>query len=89
MIIPLILSTFLLVPQWWKNERAKKHKFFTASLLLLQIWRQYRALRIPWLKYTKKNVEMSIKKLSVINGCLLYGNVPKREKFFKQNEILF
>ena len=75
MIIPLILSTFLLVPQWWKNEGTKKHKLVTVPLLLLQIWPQYRALRILWLKYIKKNVQRSIEELSVIKGTI--GNIGK------------
>ena len=78
MIIPLILSTFLLVPQWWKNEGTNKHKLVTAPLLLLQIWPQYRALRILWLKYIKKNVQRSIEELSVIKGTI--GNIGKFKK---------
>ena len=75
MIIPLILSTILLIPQWWKNERSKKHKLLTAHLLLLQVWPQYRAFRILWLNYIKKNVEMSIEELSIIKGTI--GNIGK------------
>ena len=75
MIIPLILSTFLLVPQWWKNEETNKHTLVTVPLLLLQIWPQYRALRILWLKYIKKNVQRSIEELSVIKGTI--GNIGK------------
>ena len=75
MIIPLILSTFLLVPQWWKNEGTNKHTLVTVPLLLLQIWPQYRALRILWLKYIKKNVQRSIEELSVIKGTI--GNIGK------------
>ena len=73
MIIPLILSTILLVPHWWKNERSKKHKLLTILLLILQFWPQYRVFRILWLKYIKKNVEWSVEELRIIKGTI--GNI--------------
>ena len=75
MIIPLILSTILLVPHWWKNERSKKHKLLTILLLILQFWPQYRVFRILWLKYIKKNVEWSVEELRIIKGTI--GNIGK------------
>ena len=75
MIIPLILSTILLVPHWWKNERSKKHKLLTILLLILQFWPRYRVFRILWLKYIKKNVEWSIEELRIIKGTI--GNIGK------------
>ena len=73
MIIPLILSTILLVPHWWKNERSIKHKLLTVPLLILQFWLPTLALRILWLKYSKKNVERSVQELSIIKGTI--GNI--------------
>ena len=75
MIIPLLLSTILLVPHWWKNERSIKHKLLTVPLLILQFWLPTLALRILWLKYSKKNVERSVQELSIIKGTI--GNVGK------------
>ena len=75
MIIPLLLSTILLVPHWWKNERSIKHKLLTVPLLILQFWLPTLALRILWLKYSMKNVERSVQELSIIKGSI--GNVGK------------
>ena len=75
MIIPLILSTILLVPHWWKNERSIKHKLLTLPFLILQFWPQYRVFRILWLKYIKKNVEWSVEELRIIKGTI--GNIGK------------
>ena len=73
MMIPLILSTILMIPHWWKNEETRKQKGLTAPLLLLQCWPQYRALRILWLKYFKKNMPSSVQELRVIKGTV--GNI--------------
>ena len=73
MTIPLILSTILLIPHWWKNEGTRKQKVLTVLLLLLQCWPQYRAMRILWLKYIKKNMPLSVKEFRVIKGTI--GNI--------------
>ena len=70
MMIPLSLSIILFIPHWWKEERTRKMRLLTAPLLLLQCWPQYRALRILWLKYKKKNVQLCIEELSVIKGTV-------------------
>ena len=75
MIIPLVLSTMLLVPHWWKQERILKIRLLTAPLLLLQCWPQYRAFRILWLRYIKKNVKLSFEEFSVIKGTI--GTIGK------------
>ena len=75
MIIPLILSTFLLIPHWWQREKSNKQKLLTGPLVLFQCWPQYRALRILWLKYKKKNVQVAIQEVAVIKGTI--GNIGK------------
>ena len=76
MIIPLVLSTMLLVPHWWKQERILKIRLLTAPLLLLQCWPQYRAFRILWLRFIKKNVRLSFEEFSVLKGTI--GTIGKQ-----------
>ena len=74
MTIPIILSTILLVPHWIKHEHTRTAT--TATLLLLQCWPQYRALRILWQKYIKKKCSTELSgELSAIKGTI--GTIGK------------
>ena len=80
MIVPLCLSTILLIPHWWKQERIWTIRLLTAPLLLFQCWPQYTAFRILWLRYIKKNVQLSIEEFNVIKGTI--GTIGKH--FFRK-----
>ena len=45
MVIPVVFSTFLMIPHWWKNEvNGKMEKLLT--FILIPVYPQYRALRV-------------------------------------------
>ena len=44
--IPVLLSFVLLIPHWLKTEKTSKRRWMTLPLLLLQVWPQYRILKL-------------------------------------------
>ena len=44
--IPVLLSFILLIPHWLKVEKTSKRRWMTLPLLLLQVWPQYRVLKL-------------------------------------------
>ena len=84
MIIPLILSTLFILPHWLKCEKTLKRRIVTFPLLLLQLYPQYRSMRILWWAFVRKNVTKALKEkhhhessLSNVGKCsgnlLTYG----------------
>ena len=55
MIIPLILSTLFIFPHWLKCEKTLKRRLLTFPLVLLQMYPQYRSMRVLWWAFIKKN----------------------------------
>ena len=44
--LPVILSFILLIPHWYETEKTSKRRWMTLPLLLLQLWPQYRILKL-------------------------------------------
>ena len=44
--LPVILSFVLLVPHWYRTEKTSKRRWKTLPLLLLQLWPQYRVIKL-------------------------------------------
>ena len=44
--IPVLLSFVLLIPHWYQTEKTSKRRWMTLPLLLLQVWPQYRVLKL-------------------------------------------
>ena len=44
--IPLLLSFVLLIPHWYQTEKTSERRWKTLPLLLLQLWPQYRVLKL-------------------------------------------
>ena len=61
MLIPLLLSWILVTRQWYKMERGMKQKLKTLPLLILQVYPQWRALRV--LYYAKWNKQRGWQKM--------------------------
>ena len=60
MTIPLILSTLFILPHWLKCERTLKRRIITFPLLLLQLYPQYRSMRILWWAFVRKNATKAL-----------------------------
>ena len=84
MTIPLILSTLFILPHWLNCEKTLKRRIITFPLLLLQLYPQYRSMRILWWAFVRKNVTKALKEkhhhessLSNVGKCsgnlLIYG----------------
>ena len=61
MTIPLILSTLFILPHWLKCEKTLKRRIVTFPLLLLQLYPQYRSMRILWWAFVRKNATKALK----------------------------
>ena len=61
MTIPLILSTLFILPHWLNCEKTLKRRIITFPLLLLQLYPQYRSMRILWWAFVRKNVTKALK----------------------------
>ena len=55
MLIPLLLSWILVIRQWYKMEHGMKQKLKTLPLLILQVYPQWRALRVLYYAKWKKH----------------------------------
>ena len=44
--IPVLLSMLFLLPHWWRTENTALKRLQTLLLLMLQLWPQYRVVRI-------------------------------------------
>jgi hypothetical protein len=53
MLAPILLMTFFTLRQWWRLEK-NWNRLWTLPLVLLQVFPQYRALRILYLGLRKK-----------------------------------
>ena len=60
-LAPVILSFLFLIPQWLKIEDTIQKRLKTLPLLFLQIWPQYRVVKILYYGY-KRNPEYANKK---------------------------
>ena len=61
MIIPLILSTLFIIPHWLECEKAWKSRLLTFPLVLLQLYPQYRSMRVLWWAFFRKNLSQCLK----------------------------
>ena len=61
MTIPLILSTLFILPHWLNCEKTLKRRIITFPLLLLQLYPQYRSMRILWWAFVRKNATKALK----------------------------
>ena len=44
--LPVLLSFVLLLPHWYQTEKTSKRRWMTLPLLLLQVWPQYRVIKL-------------------------------------------
>ena len=72
MIIPLILSTLFILPHWLKREKTLKGRLLTFPLVLLQLYPQYRSLRVLWWAFFRKNTSQCLKEKHENDSSLSY-----------------
>ena len=79
MTIPLILSTIFILPHWLKFEKSFKNRLMTLPLVLLQLYPQYRSMRVIYWAFIKKNTSQCLKEkhdndcsLSYVGKLLCY-----------------
>lgn len=53
MLAPILLMTIFSIRQWWRLEK-KQHRWLTFPLVILQLYPQYRVIRILYLTLMKK-----------------------------------
>ena len=61
MVIPLILSTIFILPHWWQCERTFIRRSVTFPLVLLQLYPQYRSMRVLWWAFIRKKSSLCLK----------------------------
>ena len=72
MILPLILSTIFILPHWLKREKTLKGRLLTFPLVLLQLYPQYRSLRVLWWAFFRKNTSQCLKEKHENDSSLSY-----------------
>ena len=72
MILPLILSTLFILPHWLKREKTLKGRLLTFPLVLLQLYPQYRSLRVLWWAFFRKNTSQCLKEKYENDSSLSY-----------------
>ena len=72
MILPLILSTLFILPHWLKREKTLKGRLLTFPLVLLQLYPQYRSLRVLWWAFFRKNTSQCLKEKHENDSSLSY-----------------
>ena len=76
MLAPILLMTFFSLRQWWRLEKSW-NRLWTLPLVLLQVFPQYRALRILYLGLWKKAASWRAEKdvydrdLTSLGMCIL------------------
>ena len=78
MVLLACLASFLFTTaHWWKTEKEKEKKLKTLPVLLLQLYPQYKAIRIIYL-WLKDDFSWSEEKLKLEREL---GNIGKNEIF--------
>jgi hypothetical protein len=54
-LCPPIAGMLFLLPHWWRIEKTGINRLKTFALILLQVWPQYRVLRILYLGLWRKD----------------------------------
>ena len=79
MLIPVALATLFMIPHWWREENTLKKRICTLPLLILQLWPQWKVLKIiklmwnkdkKW-KYEKEKLDREVSSLGIIFSILL------------------
>ena len=52
-LTPVILSFLFLIPHWLKIEDSKQKRLMTLPLLFMQIWPQYRVVKLLYYGFTR------------------------------------
>ena len=55
-LIPIALTTFFMIPKWWKREKTKWQKLYTFPLLIGQMWPQWEAFKLVRMIWRSKNL---------------------------------
>ena len=56
MLCPIIISTIFIFGQWLRLENSPKKRLYTFPLLLLQIYPQYRTLKVLYMALWKRDI---------------------------------
>ena len=84
MLIPLLLSWVLVTRQWYKLEHGMRQKLKTLPLLILQVYPQWRALRVLYYAKWKKHRGWQKMKeewetgITHIGKCRMYNKIINR-----------
>ena len=70
MILPLILNTLLTLPHWFVSEKTWPRRLITFILVILQLYPQYRSIRILWLSFCRKNLTQSKKEQTLVGTSI-------------------
>ena len=73
MLCPILLSTLCLIPHWWRTEANWSHRLATFPYLILQLWPQYRMIRILILGLWKNDPQWRREKLDIEKNASSIG----------------
>ena len=57
MLAPVLVVTLFMLKQWWNEEKysSRKSKVFTFTLVIFQIWPQYKMLTVMYIGFWKND----------------------------------
>ena len=80
MLCPIIISTIFIFGQWLRIEDSPKKRLYTFPLLLLQIYPQYRTLKVLYMALWKRDIRWKKDKEMLERNLKSIGRYSKMQK---------
>ena len=80
MLCPIIISTIFIFGQWLRIEDSPKERLYTFPLLLLQLYPQYRTLKILYMALWKRDIRWKKDKEMLERNLKSIGRFSKMQK---------
>ena len=77
MLCPIIISTIFIFGQWLRIEDSPKKRLYTFPLLLLQIYPQYRTLKVLYMALWKRDIRWKKDKQILERNLKSIGRISK------------
>ena len=86
MLCPIIISTIFIFGQWLRMEDSTKKRFYTFPLLLLQLYPQYRTLKVLYMALWKRDIRWKKDKEILQRNLKSIGSDSKTQQTAAHNK---
>ena len=80
MLCPIIISTIFIFGQWLRIEDSPKEQLYTFPLLLLQLYPQYRTIKVLYMALWKRDIRWKKDKEMLERNLKSIGRYSKMQK---------